>query len=317
MAQKSLSLFNINQRHQPKTSTHSFPGTTSPYHPYISNKNHQWEPIPSYTHIRTITPALPPIIEVTTPTTPSSPDSHSHPPISPTIPLSAKPTSSPNPNRLSSQHSYISRWSCSTVSTVPTEPHPGTPLFPSSYSETGSTKFHYYLPHVSSSTTDLYTTDVWDGEGGGERWDMREPNERRETDELLFGEYGYGYAYGIGGGKVGLPFIGGEDFAYIPRKNGHSHSRPAQQQSTRSPKENGMEERCTIRPGVSESEMVGGGWLEEKSTEKESERERLVAGNGLKRVRRKRLVKRKACEGEGFWLGRMARKVARWLGLRK
>ena len=58
--------------------------------------------------------------------------------------------------------------------------------------------FQYYLPHISTSTDDLYTVADWIA------YDMRE-----DPEELVAGDFA-AYMYD-------LPFIGEDDFHYYPK----------------------------------------------------------------------------------------------------
>ncbi|KAF2446854.1 hypothetical protein P171DRAFT_240449, partial [Karstenula rhodostoma CBS 690.94] len=60
--------------------------------------------------------------------------------------------------------------------------------------------FRYYLPHISSNSVDYYTDASWVA------FDMRDANERAETEEMLLGDFD-------------LPFVDEDDFNYYPGKS--------------------------------------------------------------------------------------------------
>lgn len=80
------------------------------------------------------------------------------------------------------------------------------PLSSSSWSSAASTfleqpapgwHFQYYLPHISNSSADFYTSQDWVA------YDMREASEQVETETLIAGD-------------LDLPFIHEDDFNYYP-----------------------------------------------------------------------------------------------------
>lgn len=107
-----------------------------------------------------------------------------------------RPETSPLPPERSL--SFMSRWSVSAASTAAALPAVVEP-FPLLGSPTPFDRlsFQYYLPHISNSDVDLYTTQDWVA------YDMREPNEQAETEQLIVAD-------------LELPFIREEEFNYYP-----------------------------------------------------------------------------------------------------
>jgi hypothetical protein len=67
--------------------------------------------------------------------------------------------------------------------------------------ETDTIQFKYYLPHISTSTSDFYTDCEWIA------YDQLSPNEEAETEALFFAS---------SPSTVDLPFIARDSFIYYP-----------------------------------------------------------------------------------------------------
>jgi len=88
---------------------------------------------------------------------------------------------------------------------APPKRNPSTSLadFDSGSKNTKTYRFHYYLPHISSSSTDFYT------ESDGTAHDFVQPNEQAETEALWLSP-------DSPAGSLELPFIAEDDFNYYP-----------------------------------------------------------------------------------------------------
>ncbi|KAF1951049.1 hypothetical protein CC80DRAFT_553714 [Byssothecium circinans] len=180
--------------------------------------------------------------------------------LSPIIENPSSPVPTPSPMTGSTalaMPAYVSRWSASTVDTTAQLLPQGTPIcsvFP----------IQYYLPHVSTDCTDVYTTDDWVA------YDMREPDEEAETEALILDD-------------VDLPFIDEESFSYYPK-------------ATASGAEAEADGAWEGEVGENEEEWVLGGELKRVKVVEEEKSVEVVE----KKKKKKTLVKKKA--GYVFWL---------------
>lgn len=82
-----------------------------------------------------------------------------------------------SPRRQEWRNHLRSRWSVSTVSTMSTTQE-------SDFYDDETPTFHYYLPHASTSCTDLYTDNSWTA------YDVLGPESQVETPDVLRSDFG-------------------------------------------------------------------------------------------------------------------------------